>query len=339
MIDKTYEDLKSRVWDTGMCAGCGACVVVCPADALYFTTGDDVAHPLNTGYCKAAVDGIPCGACYETCPRIDPPQPSEPIGSHITIVAAKAEFKVAKRQSGGAVTAILANALDEGLVDAVVTVAEDPWTLKPSSAVITSSEVLVSHAGSRYNWWVPLLSALDEAVVIHKCRNVAIVGVPCVVQAIQRMRESDHDLIRPYRDPIRLVMGLFCTETFDYGKLVKGKLEKEFGIVPWEIRRFDVKGALELTLDNGTTTSISLEELDDCVRPGCRVCTDLTAPDADISAGAIGSPEGYTTLVIRTHVGNRFMESAIANGKLAVTSKVNTTPIEKLAKKKAERGV
>ena len=56
--------------------------------------------------------------------------------------------KIPHRQSGGAVTAILANALDEGLIDAVVTVTEDRWTLKPSSVIITKSDILIQQAGS-----------------------------------------------------------------------------------------------------------------------------------------------------------------------------------------------
>lgn len=91
---------------------------------------------------------------------------------------AKAELEVPRKQSGGAVRAILTNALEQGMIDAIVTVVEDPWTLRPSSAVITSSEVLFHHAGSRYNWWVPLVTSLKEAVIARKYTNIAVVGVP-----------------------------------------------------------------------------------------------------------------------------------------------------------------
>ncbi len=35
MAAKSYLDLKSDVWDTGRCSGCGACVAVCPVDVSY----------------------------------------------------------------------------------------------------------------------------------------------------------------------------------------------------------------------------------------------------------------------------------------------------------------
>ena len=245
-ISKNYLDLKSRVWDEGICSGCGACIAVCPADALYFEIGVNSLHPQSNNYCKSAVDDVPCGACYEVCPRVDEQQ-SGLLGDYLEITAGKAEFDIPKKQSGGAVTALLANALDIGLLDAVVTVTEDLWTLKPHSMIITRSEALIAKAGSRYNWWVPLISSLKEAVVKKKYRNIAVVGVPCVVQAVRKMLETDNQLVGPYKKSIRFVLGLFCTESFDYDKLVVGKLKSEYALEPMKVCRIDVKGKLEIT--------------------------------------------------------------------------------------------
>ncbi len=142
MAQKSYLDLKTEVWDTGKCSGCGACVAVCPADAISFAEGEMVSCPGTAGYCKQVTDTVPCGACYAACPRTGDRSP-ETLGTFLELVPAKASFDIPRRQSGGAVTAILANALDECLIDAVVTVTEDRWSLKPSSVVITRSEVLV----------------------------------------------------------------------------------------------------------------------------------------------------------------------------------------------------
>ncbi len=336
METKTFKDLESEVWATGLCSGCGACVAVCPADAIRFAQGA-TAMPVNIGYCKADNDGVPCGACYAACPRVDMASQGTMLGSYREIVAARSIFAVEQKQSGGAVTAILESALDEGLIDAVVTVTADPWTMRPSSTVITSSEVLVRHAGSRYSWWVPLLASLKEAVVTRKYRRVAVVGVPCVARATQRIRASDHELLRPYAKAIRLVVGLFCTEIFDYANLIEGKLQSEHRIDPWEIRRLDIKGRLDVYLQDERQISIPLADLEESVRPGCRVCTDFTAVSADISAGAVGSPEGYTTLVVRNDIGSGFIDRAIRRGKLATDDSVDLPAIERLAARKAQR--
>ncbi|MDK2915642.1 MAG: coenzyme hydrogenase subunit beta [Euryarchaeota archaeon] len=333
---KTFKNLKSEVWDTELCSGCGACVAVCPADALRFEPGN-TDTPVNIGYCKAENDGVPCGACYAACPRVEIEEQGKMLGPYLDIVAARAVFPVERKQSGGAVTAILVNALEEGLIDAVVAVTRDPWTMKPSSAVITASEELVQHAGSRYSWWVPLLASLKEAVVTRKYRRIAVVGVPCVARATQAIRASDHELLRPYAKAIRLVIGLFCTETFDYAKLVEGKLQSEKKIEPWEIRRLDIKGKLDVYLQDERHISIPLAELEESVRPGCHVCTDFTAVSADVSAGAVGSPEGYTTLVVRNDIGKGFVDRAVWQGKLATGSAVDLHIIEQLAARKAQR--
>lgn len=335
-ISKNYLDLKSRVWDEGICSGCGACIAVCPADALYFEIGVNSLHPQSNNYCKSAVDDLPCGACYEVCPRVDE-QPSGLLGDYLEITAGKAEFDIPKKQSGGAVTALLANALDIGLLDAVVTVTEDLWTLKPHSMIITRSEALIAKAGSRYNWWVPLISSLKEAVIKKKYRNIAVVGVPCVVQAVRKMLETDNQLVGPYKKSIRFVLGLFCTESFDYDKLVVGKLKSEYALEPMKVCRIDVKGKLEITCNDGTQYVIPLADLQDTVRLGCSVCTDFTALKADISAGSVGSPEGYTTIIVRTLVGQHLLDSAVANKKLVVGGEVDIGAIEKLAKKKLKR--
>ncbi len=333
MAENSYLDLKTRVWDTGKCSGCGACVAVCPADALFFEEGEMVASPKSSGYCKEAVDGVRCGACYEVCPRVSD-QPCQTLGEYLDLVSAQAAFEVPRRQSGGAVTAILSNALDEGLIDAVVTVTEDRWTLKPGSVVITKTDALISEAGSRYSWWVPLLAALKTAAIERKYRRIAVVGVPCVVQAVARMRGSDNDLVKPYASSIRLVLGLFCTETFDYSALVLGKLKAEKKIDPAQIRKMDVKGKLEILMQDGGKASLTQNELRECVRKGCHICTDLTSVFSDISAGAVGSPAGSTTLIIRTPTGRSFVENAVRNKKLTIMGGADAASIEKLAESK-----
>ncbi len=330
-----YLDLKAAVWDRGTCSGCGACAAVCPADAIRIEEG--AATPANIGYCKAETDSVPCGACYDACPRVGPAR-SPGIGEAVARVSARAAFEIPGRQSGGAVTAVLEHALRADLVDAVVTVSEDRWTHKPVSTLVTDAETLVTTAGSRYNWWVPLLSALKVAVVERKYRRVAVVGVPCVVQAIARMRASENDLLVPYANAIRLVFGLFCTESFDYDRLMEGKLRGEHGVEPWQVRRLDVKGKLEVQLADGNALELPMKELEDCIRPGCATCTDFAAAAADISAGAVGAASGCTTLLVRTAVGKGFVDAAVAAGRLEVCGDVDMGAVERLAARKAARG-
>ena len=337
-MGKTYEDLKREVWDKGICSGCGACVAVCPANAIIFKKGENSEAPVNTGYCKEINDHVKCGACYAVCPRTEEATSAKKmLGNYISIGSARSAFEVPGRQSGGAVTAILANAFESGLIDAVITVSEDRWTHEPFSVLITSNEAIKSSAGSRYNWWVPTLAALSEAVIKRKFSRIAVVATPCAAQALRRMKESDNDLLKPFGNSIRLIVGLFCTETFDYRKLIHGKLESELDIEPWNIGGFDVKGKLEIRMNDGSVQNVPLKDLEDCIRPGCLHCTDFTAVDSDISAGSVGSEEGFTTLIIRNKEGKGFVDSAVRNGKLEFIEKYDPAPIKKLAEQKSKR--
>ncbi|MCU0631645.1 MAG: Coenzyme F420 hydrogenase/dehydrogenase, beta subunit C-terminal domain [Methanolinea sp.] len=336
MATKSYVDLKNEVWDKGLCAGCGACVAVCPADAICFDEPGGALKPRNIGYCKQLNDEVDCGACYDACPRTS--QVNEGIlGKYQEIISARATLDIPRRQTGGAVTAILLTALQQGLIDAVVTVAEDRWTLKPVSVVITGSEELVQHAGSRYNWWVPLVAALKTAVIEKKCQKIAVIGVPCVVQAIYHIRQSDNDLLQPFGKRIRLVIGLFCTENFDYRVLMEGLLQKKHHIDTWNIDHLDVRGRLEVTMRDGSSRTLPLPELLEAVRPGCHYCTDFTALFSDISAGAVGSERGYTTLIVRNEIGKMFFNEAINQKNLVSEGSVNIEAIERLGRIKIEK--
>ncbi|MDE4907015.1 Coenzyme F420 hydrogenase/dehydrogenase, beta subunit C-terminal domain [Methanogenium marinum] len=342
MPGKNYQNLKEEVWDTGICSGCGACVAVCPADAIIFTHDENIDSPVQTGYCKEVTDNVPCGACYAVCPRTAAQETARMektgLGEYTDIFAAHAGFDVEKRQSGGAVTAILANALEEGLVDAVITVTADPWTQKPESVIITKTEALVATAGSRYAWWVPTLAALKSAVVTQKIERIAIVGVPCAVSAARMMKTSDHDLLRPFGRAIRLIVGLFCTETFDYEMLIKDKIIREMSIEPWQIAKLDVRGKLIIETTDKAVREIPLRDLEDCVRKGCHACGDMTAVDADISAGSVGSPDGETTLIVRTPIGVGFIDHATETGRLVIEKDAcDLKGIIHLSQKKSER--
>lgn len=334
---KSYKNLIEEVWDAGTCSGCGGCVAVCPADALFFIEEPGINHPTSSGYCKMETDSVLCGACYDACPRTETRKPESP-GGDIQLVCAKSAQPVEHQQSGGAVTAILVAAMQSGLIDGVVTVTEDRWNHKPRSILVTRTGELLEHAGSRYNWSVPVLRSLKTAIIDKKLTKIAIVGTPCVVQSARAMKRSSNDLLIPFGRSIRLIIGLFCTESFDYHTLMEEILKGKSGILPEQIAHMDVKGNLQLTLTDNTVRKLALEEVAGSVRKGCHSCVDFSADDADISAGSVGTPAGYTTLIIRTPDGTGFVDHAVKVGLLVTGGDVDTASIEKLAISKQARG-
>jgi coenzyme F420 hydrogenase subunit beta len=57
-----------------------------------------------------------------------------------------------------------------------------------------------------------------------------------------------------------------------------------------------------------------LTEFDQYRSSSCKFCTDLTAENADISFGGIGTPNGWTTTLARTGMGYEIFNEAVDNG-------------------------
>jgi len=50
--------------------------------------------------------------------------------------------------------------------------------------------------------------------------------------------------------------------------------------------------------------------LKNAIEKGCIYCGDFAAAFADVSVGAVGSQEGYSTVIIRTDKGKQLLEGA-----------------------------
>ncbi|MBA2845873.1 coenzyme F420 hydrogenase subunit beta [Methanococcus maripaludis] len=353
---KSYLNLKEEVWDRETCSGCGACVSVCPTENIYFKQQSPVQFdcdecaciivptengesPISAEFCKVTLYDVNCGACYNACPRTKERHIfnlEKVPGRVIENYKAKSTLETKNIQSGGVVTAILANAFDEDLIDGAIVMMEDKWTMDPKSYLATSKEDVLKTAGSRYNWNVPILEVLKEAVMVKKLNKIAVVGTPCVINAVYQMMATNNDLVEPFKKAIRLKISLFCFETFDYDKMLK-KL-KEVEVNPWDIKKMEIdKGKLIVSTIHGNVFNFKIDEMDEYVRKGCKVCRDFTGISSDISVGNVGTPEGYSTVLVRNKWGKGFFDRAVINGYVSVEGEASIDPVISLSKKKMER--
>ncbi|XRO77355.1 coenzyme F420-dependent sulfite reductase [Methanocaldococcus sp. 10A] len=317
-----YEWKLNQIVDSGICARCGTCTIVCPNSILTFDENPKLIDEcLRKGH----------GMCYDVCPRVSSGKYQIKIREKF-----KEEYYYGKSdiegQDGGVVTAFLKYLLENGKIDGAIVVGDECW--KPVSLVVQNAEDLLKTAKSKYA--VSTLDALKKAGEMG-LEKVAVVGLPCQINGLRKLQyfpylaKHDGELGKngkPVKLPkIEYLIGLFCTEKFEYNNM-KEVLAKH-GIDIEKVEKFDIKKGKLLVYINGEKKEIDLKEFEIC--PGCKICRDSDAELADVSIGCVGSPDGYSTVIIRTEKGEEIKNA------VELKEGVNLEEIEKLRKLKLKR--
>lgn len=305
--------MYGRVIGRDLCALCGACLSLCP----YLRSFEGRIVKLNQ--CD-----LTQGRCFDYCPRIEVDLEAihQKVFQHgykeiemgpfrrILMSRATDQGFRDRAQSGGVVSTVIDFALKEGIIDAAVLTHRDVNHLPEGRVVHTRGEVLAC-AGSSYVAG-PTLESLNKRDW-KETERVGIVGTPCQVLALAKMRDSTLEKRTPI-DQVSLVVGLFCTWAFTYN-LFLAFLRRLVGAS--QIYKLDItpppERLLKVTTDS-ETLDIPLDEVRPFIRPTCGVCLDMTCELADMSVGTVEGLEGWNTVVVRTERGEELFSLAEATG-------------------------
>jgi coenzyme F420 hydrogenase subunit beta len=243
---------------------------------------------------------------------------SEILGPYLDIKNVRSKKNSGRFQNGGAVTALLTAALEEGLVDCALVMGEDRWAQKSYPRVVYDVLDLEKCAGSKYTSNAVLEPIQD---VIKSVNNIALVGTPCTVQAMGLLRKSSNEFAIKLAHKVRFLLGLFCFEAFD-DQLIQ-EVTRRLCIPPWRIDK--------MTAGEGMMT-IPLPELSGYVKPGCKACADFTAKLSDISVGGTGSMPGMSVVILRTSEGEGLFKIAEERGFIEAKNGVKVETVEKVGK-------
>jgi coenzyme F420 hydrogenase subunit beta len=335
---KTFRALQAEVISRGLCGKCGGCVSFCSAGTLNALEmgEDDVPRFADEEKCLA------CGICYMICPsttELDAEVERRfgwrpPIGVYETIRSARAVDSAVREVAtdGGVVTALLLFMLDNHLIDGAI-VSRKTSILSREPMIATTRQELIAAAGSHfggsshleelgdhYTTYSPTLSAV-KGLKSGSLQRVAMVGTPCQIRTVRKMQALG---ILPAHI-ITFTIGLFCIENFAFDepgrRKLEARLQAEMGrpVRFEEIDKLNIKEDLIVSLNDGTV-HLPLDELEEMARPACLACTDFANDYADLSAGGLGSPAGYTTVLIRTPAGNRILGEASSRGYIQARS-------------------
>jgi coenzyme F420 hydrogenase subunit beta len=309
---KVFGHLLVEVIRPERCVACGSCVSICPVDAISFD-----GLPKLTGKCTA------CGDCYTACPRVEHDFGESEVSAlgrnrstdeaaHGILLGAYAVrtllSEVKKHaQDGGAVTSILLSCLDEG-TNAVVAGLDKEKTWFPVPVLAKDNHTVIECAGTKYTS-APMLLAVKQAEK-EGLKKLAFVGTPCQIHALRRRQKNS-----PKTDT--LALGLFCMETFDYDKLMA--YLKDQGVDPEKVKKFEIKSGKFIAHKEGEPPfEVKIRKLKELSRTCCRVCLDYTSELADLSIGNVGSPDGYSTVLVRTEKGEASLRATEKKGLIDV---------------------
>ena len=206
----------------------------------------------------------------------------------------------------GITTALAAELLRAGAVDAVIAVAPDPadrW--KPLPVIVTDPDEMARCRGMRMGY-APSVAALETARAAGHAR-VAFVGIPCQVYALRAL-EREMGFRRLY------VIGTPCSDNTTTGNFHEflALLDDRPETISYLEFRADYR--VELRFDDGRPDrtvpflKLPISKLRaDFFPMTCKTCVDYTNRLADITVGYMGG-DGDQWLIVRNHRGAEMLE-------------------------------
>jgi len=314
---KNFNNLVSEIIDNDKCVSCGTCEAVCPVNVIEL----DGLIPTLVGDC------IECGICYGNCPSTDFDASALELkafgrkrkveekytGIYQNVYSAKATHRdiIFSAQDGGVVTALLAQFLKDGGEAVIVAGLEKEKNWVPTPIIAKTRDKIIEAAGTKYTV-SPTLIGVKKAVKEEKLGTIAVVGTTCQMRALSLVTDGPLKNIK-IANAVDLKIGLFCMETFNYRSFIE--YLNQNNVIPSEVTKFEIKnGRFYAWGGEERLHRARLSRVKKLIRPCCTHCSDFTSEYADVSVGNVGSPSGFSTVIIRTEKGKKAFEAAIKSG-------------------------
>lgn len=325
---KTYQDLDHEIIQPGHCDHCRACVTFCAGEGFDAIQLEGEIFSFDEQKCTD------CGMCYVSCHMLGSlaDRLYETYGAlegsmgryrRVTSASTTDQALKAVASDGGVVSAYIIYLLEQDLIDgAILSRASADWGHE--NVIATTPEEVKACAGSRFNphgslrddagrvYNLPLISFLRQHRWEAEMR-LAAVGTACQVHTLRKMQAIN---VYP-ANMVKYVVGLFCFENITLSPAKVDLFEEISGVSIADIQKLNLKDHFMITLGSGETRHVNLEELISISNPSCRICSDYSNRLADLSVGGHGSPEGFTTAVLRSPTGAETFDGAVKAGYIA----------------------
>jgi len=307
-----FDDLNLSIISQGFCTLCGACEAACPVHAIRVEENE-----LHYDDCSNFLDF--CPICYDICPHTEPllmeamkfvadaPIRRSAVGYYRKILLAQAvDPKIREMShSGGVVTTLLTQAMEDGIIDSAIISEAEPYAplkLKPQISLVPDD--VLSAVDSKFSA-SSVARAFGSAVREYGKAKIAFVGVPHQVLAIRKLEAWEHKIM----SSLEVTIGLFCLWVFSLNQLL-AYLEKEFAVQHSDIVRMDLTEKYDVHTSQ-KVIEIPIEKIVPNILNKCRTCMDFTSEFADISVGGAVPLEEWSTVIIRTKKGEDLFRTAL----------------------------
>jgi coenzyme F420-reducing hydrogenase beta subunit len=244
------------------------------------------------------------------------------LGVYCDLFSAKSQIE---GQDGGVVTALLVKGFEEGVFDAAVVVRRGEGYSAEAVVATNITEVLAAK-GTKY-LRVNVTKKLRELINQGKNR-IALVCTPCEVKAVRKIQQT-------LKNECEItVIGLFCFEAFDSTKL-KEEIKTRLSVDLDKAEKTQIRQGKFTALADGKEYSCKVKDLDAAVEKMCHYCGDFTSRFADISVGSVGSKTGYSTVIVRSKVGEERLKTLDAEKDTA--DKEEVARLSRFKRQRAEK--
>ena len=311
------------VGEYNYCCSCGSCEAICPMNAPVVKKDEiDISKEKNNykkmelkteAYFKGAnpflTEVNPCVNCY-ACERVCPILDGFPVDEFNNIRYMKAgRSRKLHGQDGAVVSQILKSLFENGDIDcAIGVIRNEKWETR--IVTFTSPEEVITAAGTKYTYQ-PVVTAMRDihrafvdtyTTALKKYHKVALVGVPCQVHGAKLFRENFNR--------IELIIGLICMESFSEEIMTNEMIPKVMGLDIRDVIKMNFHKGKFVVTTNKETKEVPIKDVAPLARKGCHYCQDYTSYFADISVGSVGSEDGWSTIFVRTEVGEKYLSKA-----------------------------
>ena len=347
MAKINFDNCKSVVCVGDDCSACGACSVVCPTQSIQFL------YSTELGNYQISIDEqlcVKCGKCLSVCPvKVnDVGKYNGRLGDVLSVHSSYCkDVEIRKHAaSGGFITGFLCSLMEAGIIDGVLLAKRT--MVRGQSYIAKTVDEIIASKGSIYAP-VDYSQGLKE-LFFTDCKKIAVVGLPCQIQAVSNMESMSQKIASKIVLKISLVCGktpsvyaykyIAKVSDFDYNDIQsvknRGNGWPGFLEIKYKNGRFQVPYGDKLSM-GGVLSSPFL------CRRGCLSCMDGVGLSADIAVCDAWlpqyksqSPEGWNLVLVKTGRANLYLKNENVNKWLLLQSetipnfiKANRRVIEK----------